>query len=83
MTVAERMRRDGWRKGFYGWVRYECGVWLFLNECGWLAQTPWLSFYEAPKSWAVPHGQSVGLTSLAQRAKAAARKLARQWGRKP
>ena len=83
VTVAERMRRDGWRVGSYlggawpevvAWWRRVCGLHVKVvssSTYGW---------------WVIEHDGFIydnglerhGLRDLAQRAKAAARKAARR-----
>lgn len=72
MTVAERMLRDGWTRIMFGWMRYECGIWCWVDDGhGYGVQAPEGPVYPAVRC-------DHGMRSLAQRAKAAARKLARE-----
>ena len=80
MTVAERMRKDGWRQ-------YANGMWVLDyqgSECVVMAVTSrWRfgaiainQFRDRPQFFYAY--EAVGLRDLAQRAKAAARRLARK-----
>jgi len=89
VTVAERMRKDGWRECPYGfgWNRNEAGLRMFVyrsparcaevygeyrNGIAYALFVPFISF----------DATLYGVFDLAQRAKSAARRLARK-GRKP
>lgn len=78
MTVAERMRKDGWRLDDGEWVNRIAGVYVIVynDENG-------FGYFETHvnevngECW-YPWSRRVGLRDLAQRAKAAARRLARK-----
>lgn len=80
MKVAERMRRDGWV--FRPAVTGLAPTWRHRNLSGMLGvimrqgRSAFVGKYEVCE--VVYSGQSLGLRDLAQRAKAAARKLARK-----
>ena len=86
MKVAERMRRDGWRMDnrVGAWCRCEAGYTLcvfpnlsrFAEISGWYRNGPWRFTAFVPPL--AVDATMYGVFDLAQRAKAAARKLARK-----
>ena len=78
MTLDERMRRRGWWKGRIGeYVTREAGAWCFV-----IPKVPYALTYIAGFGSGHRNAtRNAGVPDLAQRAKAAARKLARKRGR--
>ena len=82
MTVAERMRRDGWTFDDGDWVNRIAGVYVVVYQ-----DNNGYGYFETHvnetngECW-YPCWRRVGIRDLAQRAKSAARRLARK-GRKP
>lgn len=79
MTVAERMRRDGWREiEPRRWVKSVSGIDCIVS--GWFGGSWWVE-RDGEIIEASSLAMDFGVRDSSQRAKAAARKLARQRGR--
>ena len=77
MTVAERMRKDGWYYDMGDWSRRVCGVLVVVYRVDANESCMETHTQDDGERW-YQWRRRVGLRDLAQRAKAAARRLARK-----